>query len=320
MKKMRYLQSVLQFLFTVLVSPVIAQNFASVDSAVKQFGGMSDKNVATIAQTITLAFPEKISKARAIYYWIAKNIALDPKASRSNDQKNSDPVKVIELRKATPLGFSLLFQEMCSQAGIRCLSVDGYSKNFAGEINDPADEMNHSWNVVQLGQSKDEWYYVDAAKAAGFLDKKQSIFTPQFCSAYFFADKNLFNLGNYPDNGAWQLGPGPKSLKDFYALPVIGSAAFELGIQKPAPAIGMLKSKLGGKINFTILQNGKKEITKLEILAGEERKKPKPMLVKFSSAEAGMQFTYTCKTEGEYPLIILADGREILAYKLVVEE
>ncbi|MBP6372122.1 MAG: transglutaminase domain-containing protein, partial [Ferruginibacter sp.] len=119
MKKMRYLQSVLQFLFTVLVSPVIAQNFASVDSAVKQFGGMSDKNVATIAQTITLAFPEKISKARAIYYWIAKNIALDPKASRSNDQKNSDPVKVIELRKATPLGFSLLFQEMCSQAGIR---------------------------------------------------------------------------------------------------------------------------------------------------------------------------------------------------------
>ncbi|MBK7733843.1 MAG: hypothetical protein IPI36_00610 [Chitinophagaceae bacterium] len=130
----------------------------------------------------------------------------------------------------------------------------------------------------------------------------------------------MFNLGNYPDNGAWQLGPGPKSLKDFYALPVIGSAAFELGIQKPAPAIGMLKSKLGGKINFTILQNGKKEITKLEILAGEERKKPKPMLVKFSSAEAGMQFTYTCKTEGEYPLIILADGREILAYKLVVEE
>ncbi len=299
---------------------LFAQGYAKVDSVVKRLGPMADKNVATIAKTITLPFSEKINKARAIYYWIAQHIALDPKATKSYDQKNSDPVKVIELRKATPLGFSLLFQEMCSQADIRCLSVDGFTKNFAGEINDPADEINHSWNVVQLGQSKDEWYYVDVAKAAGYLDNKQSLFTPHFSSAYFFADKVLFNLSHYPDNSAWQLGPGPKSLEDFYALPVIGAAAFELKIQKPAPANGSIKAKLNGKIEFTIPVTGEMNSSKLEIIAGDERKNPKPELVKFSSTDGGMQFTYACKKEGEFPLKILADGKEILAYKLVVEE
>lgn len=320
MKNNRFKPFALWFIFTLTALQGFAQNYAKTDSLVKGFGAMTDKNVAQIAQTITISFPEKIQKARAVFYWIAHNIAIDPKATKSYDQKNSDPVKVIELRKATPLGFSLLFQEMCSQADIRCLSVDGYTKSFADEINDQPDEINHSWNVVQLGQSKDEWFYVDVAKAAGYLDKKQSLFTPEFCSAYFFTNKILFNLSHYPDNGAWLLGPGPKSLKDFYALPVFGAAAFELGVQKPMPASGLLKSKLNGKIDFTIPYNEKKNITKLEIVAGDERKNPKPVLVKFSSAEGGMQFTYNCKTEAEFPLKILADGREILVYQLLVEE
>ena len=71
---------------------------------------------------------------------------------------------------------------MCSQANIRCLSVDGYVKNFPEEINDIPDEINHSWNVVQLGLSPEEWYYVDAAKGSGYLDKKRSVFTKKFTS------------------------------------------------------------------------------------------------------------------------------------------
>lgn len=281
---------------------------------------MSDKNVATIAREITISFTDKKDKARAIYYWISNNVALDPKAIKSNDQRNNDPVKVIELRKATALGFSLLLQEMCSQADIRCLSVDGYSKFFPEEINDPSDEINHSWNVVQLGQSPEEWYYVDAAKGSGFLDKKQASFTKKFTSEYFFADRILFNLDHYPDNSAWQLGTGPKSLKDFYALPVIAAAAYELGLQKPQPPGGLIKTKTKGSVSFSFPFTGTKNISAIELIIGDEKKQPKPVPMNFSTSGGIISFTYQFKTEDEFPLKITADGRELLAYKMEVSE
>lgn len=296
------------------------QQYAKVDDFVKSLGPMADKNVAVIAKEITISFSGKEEKARAIYYWIANNVALDPKSIKSNDQRNSDPVKVIELRKATALGFSLLLQEMCSQANIRCLSVDGYTKSFSGEINDPADEPNHSWNVVQLGQSPEEWFYVDAAKGAGFLDIKQSEFTKKFSSEYFFANRILFNLDHYPSNSAWQLGAGPKSLKDFYGLPVIAAAAYELGLQKPQPAGGLIKTKTTGSVSFKFPYNSTKNISAIELIIGDEKKQPKPVPMNFSASDGYISFTYQFKREDEFPLKIMADGVPLLAYKAEVSD
>lgn len=310
------------FLLLNLLVPfsVFAQQYSKVDNFVKSLGPMPDKNVAVIAKEITISFTEKEDKARAIYYWISNNVALDPKSIKSGDQRNSDPVKVIELRKATALGFSLLLQEMCSQAGIRCLSVDGYTKSFPGEINDPADEPNHSWNVVQLGQSPEEWYYVDAAKGAGFLDSKQAVFIKKFSSEYFFANRILFNLDHYPDNSAWQLGAGPKSLKDFYALPVIAPAAYELGLQKPQPAGGLIKTNTKGTVSFNFPYSSAKSINAIELIMGDEKKQSKPVPMNFSTSGGSISFTYQFKREDEFPLKIMADGVELLSYKAEVSE
>lgn len=295
------------------------KNYNPVDSRVQQAGAMADKNLAVIAATLTGSFTSKEEKARAIYYWIANYIALDPKGVKTNDQKNSDPVKVIELRKATSLGISLLFQEMCSQANIRCLSVDGYVKNFPEEINDIPDEINHSWNVVQLGLSPEEWYYVDAAKGSGYLDKKRSVFTKKFTSGYFFANKILFNLDHYPDNKAWQLEDGPGSLKEFYALPVIEAGAYDLGLQKPKPSAGLLKLKTNATVQFSIPYKGNK-IDSIELVTGKEKKLNKPIPVDFKISDNTILFSYIFKTEAEYPLLIRVDGKEILSYLLEVNE
>lgn len=299
--------------------PAQQKKYHTVDSRVQQAGAMADKNLALIAATITGSFTNKEDKARAIFYWIANNIALDPKGIKTNDQKNSDPVKVIELRKATSLGFSLLFQEMCSQANIRCLSVDGYVKDFPEAINDIPDEMNHSWNVVQLGQSPEEWYYVDAAKASGYLDKKFSMFTKKFTSGYFFADKILFNLDHYPDNKAWQLEDGANSLKEFYALPVIAANAYDLGLQKPKPATGFLRIKTNTTISFSIPYNGS-QVDTVTLVTGQEKKLNKPIPVNFKTTDYTISFNYTFKTEAEFPLRIFIDGKQVLSYLLEVNE
>ncbi|MDB5203632.1 MAG: hypothetical protein JWQ27_3041 [Ferruginibacter sp.] len=296
-----------------------AKKYKPVDDIVQKLGALTAFNVATIGDTITRPFSGKDEKARAIFYWIANNIALDPKAIRGNDQKNSLPELVVKNRKATPLGFSLLVQEMCSMANIRCLSVDGYLKNFPEDINNKADEINHSWNVVQLGQSPEQWYYVDAARASGFLDKKMSTFTKYFTSEYFFADKALFNLDHYPDNGAWQLGGGPKSIKDFYALPVFSNASYEYGLKQPMPVSGLIKTKIKNSTTFSFNYNGA-PIAKIELLIGEGKTALKPEPMNFTASGSTVSFTYQFKKEDTYPVSVVVDGKDLLQYFVEVTE
>ena len=289
-----------------------------VDETVQKLGALSAFNVAVIADTITAPFPGKEEKARAIFFWIANNIALDPKATKQNDAKNNLPEKVIELRKATPLGFSLLLQEMCSAANIRCISVDGYTRLYPEEINEPVDEVNHAWNVVQLGQSPETWYFTDASRASGFLDKKMTAFTKQFTSEYFFADKKLFNRVFFPNNSAWQLGGGVKSLKDFYALPVISNAAFPAELSLISPVTGYIKTKLKTPVIFSFRVN--KPVINISVVTGDGKKQAKPEDVKFEEKAGVLSFSYKFKKEDTAPLSILVDGKEILQYMTEVSE
>lgn len=319
--EMNRILNILVSLFFITNTFAQTNSYKYIDDEVAKFGALKNSNVATIADTITRSLRENEQKARAIYYWIANNIAIDPKATKQNDQKNIEPEKVIVLRKATPLGFSLLVQEMCSYAKIRCLSVDGYVKNFAKEINEKADEKNYSWNVIQLGQSPETWYYVDACRASGFIDKDQKTFTKQFTSQYFFTERKLFNLIYYPDNMAWQLGDGgPKSVNGYYALPVIGNYAVAMEMRKPMPLTGFIKTKLKTSVNFSFGINSDNTINKISLLIGDDKKLPKEEPMNFDNNSGQISFSYEFKKEDTFPIRIIADGKVILEYMVEVIE
>jgi transglutaminase/protease-like cytokinesis protein 3 len=295
-------------------------NYSATDQFVERQGAMDSLNLAQIAQRITAVSGDKEQQARAIFYWIANNIALDPKAIKGNDQRRSLPEEVVKARKGTALGFSKLYQEMASIANIRCLVVDGFIRSGIEDLNSPADEINHSWNVVQLGQSPDSWYVLDAAKASGTMDKKMTVFTKRFTSGYFFTDKTLFNLDHYADNSAWQLGPGPKSIKEFYSLPIIGQAAYDYVLKKPTPATGLIKTKTKGKVAFTLPVNSGATIETVSLLIGEGKKIQKPEPMNFTNSGGAINFSYQFKVEDTYPVKILVDGKEILEYMVEVSE
>ncbi len=317
-------KSLLTLLSFIAISICFAQTinpkYKKVDDAVQKLGALTKFNVADIADTITENFSTNEEKARAIFYWIANNIAIDPKAIKQQDEKNKLPEKVIELRRATPLGFSLLVQEMCSYAKIRCLSVDGFVKNHAYEINEKSDEKNYSWNVVQLGQSPETWYYIDACRASGFLDPKLTSFTKHFTSQYFFADKKLFNLIYFPDNMAWQLGGGNKSIKDFYALPIIGNEAIGLEMKKLLPLTGLIKTTIAKPVSFSFSVNNDNTIQKISILIGDEKKKQKEEPMNFENNGGDIRFAYTFKKDDTFPIQIVVDGKIMLQYIVQVAE
>jgi len=298
------------------IAQINVKQYENVDLYVKKLGPLPLLNLASITDTLTQNFSDKTLKSRAIFSWIANNIALDPKAVRSNDTKNIQPENVILNRKTTSLGFATLVQEMCSLSDIRCLTVDGYSRLNTDQIGEMPEDLNHSWNVIQLGTSPSNWYYVDAAKASGSLDKKFMLFTPLFSECYFFSEKNIFNLDHFPDNNAWMLGNGIKNAKIFFDLPLIGTGAYNQKLISFFPENGFIKSNTKKAISFTVKLQNDIDVSDVSIIIGDGAKQSKPERINFTSSIGEIEFNYTFKKEGEYPFKILVNGNEMLTYKI----
>ncbi|RYG35395.1 MAG: hypothetical protein EOO01_31525 [Chitinophagaceae bacterium] len=297
-----------------------AQDYSSVDKYAGEVGKLDSLNVAQISDTLTRKFADKEQKARAIFYWVANNIEPDLRASKSNDNKKILPEQVVLSRKTTPLGFATLVQEMMSRANIRCLTVDGFIKRNSGDIGNAPDEPNHAWNVVQLGQSADQWYYLDAFLASGSIDTRYTRFIKKFTGEYFFTDRAVFNLQHYPDNSAWLFGPGPKSVKEFFNQPVLYSSGAALGIEQIDPTTGTIKTKARNPVSFSFRINGKTEPQQVYMVTGDERKPDAPVPVRFTYSGGTLSFSHQFKRDDEYPARIVVDGNVVLEYLAIVQE
>ena len=316
------LQKLLPALFLISVLPAVAQtngrDFKAIDAYVKSLGPLQGMSMGTINNVVSNKFTDKIDKARAIYYWIAHHIAYDIKAARTNNVTKNTPAEVLASRKATGIGFASLFQDMCSSADIRCLTVDGFVKNSSQQIGEKDTEINHSWAVVQLGQSPETWFYVDPASGSGYFDADMKVFTPYYTDAYFFTEKETFNLQHYPDNEAWKLGSAPKNKGDFFELPVVRVAAMELGIKKVSPNNGKLKAKAGKGVKFSFTLKTTEDITKVELGVGE-KKKYKVEEIQYSNSASTLSFTYKFEDANSYPVTVFVNGKEFVQYYIDVE-
>ncbi|MBU3714616.1 MAG: hypothetical protein FGM46_06665 [Ferruginibacter sp.] len=296
------------------------QEQKKIETKIQPLGALEAYNLATITDTITKPFFDKREKALAIYYWIANHITISPESVRSYDSRDTDPASVIKNRKTNAIGFSLLFQEMCSMANIRCLFITGYTKYNTDEINEPADEPNHAWNVVQIGLSPDTWYYVDASKACGITDTKFYSFTKKFNWNYFFSDKNIFNLDHFPENRSWILGKGSKSKKEFYSIPVVESGAYQLGTYHPIPYKGFIKTKTSKPVAFSIKRQRENPIWKIFLIIKIGNKEAKKIDLQFKEEYEILEFEYTFDVEDTYVVTINADGNDLYTYVVESEE
>lgn len=293
-----------------------ARDFSEIDAYVQKLGKLDSMNMGTISKLVTKPYSDKIDKARAIYYWITHNIAYDVKSARTSDTRKNTPTEVLLYRKAVGIGFASLFQDMCSSADIRCLTADGFVRHKAEEIGEKGTEINHSWAVVQLGQSPDTWYYVDPAWGSGYVDDDQKIFTPQFNAGYFFANKTLFNWQHYPDNEAWKLGPGaPKNKGDFYDLPILKGASYDLGLKQFTPKNGRVKTTEGGTVTFTFSLNPDIEVNKVTIIYGQS-KRTKTVEATYTFTYGNLSIKQKFEQAGDYPVTIIVNDKPLAVYRV----
>jgi hypothetical protein len=293
--------------------------FKIVDDYVKSLGSLDTLNMGTISYVVTKKFSESRDKVRAIFDWIAYNISFDCKAARNNGNEKTNSDDVLKFRRTTSTGYATLFQDMCSVVKIRCLTVNGYAKYSVEDINEIPDQFNHAWVVVQLGQSPESWYYVDPTWGSGFTDAKMTTYTKQFNDDYFFANKSLFNFQHFPDNKAWQIGAGPKSVKDFFELPLVKHKAYEFGLAGFVPQNGFIKSTVSKPVLFNIRINAfaKVDIVALEI-GTEKRKSIKT--VDYTYNNGLISFSYKFDEDDAYPVTILINNKPVLGYFAEVVE
>ena len=294
------------------------RDFTKIDAYVKSLGPLTTMSMGTINNVVSNKFTDKMDKARAIYYWVAHNITYDVKAARSNSNAKNIPAEVLLTRKATGLGFASLFQDMCSSADIRCLTVDGFVKYNTKQIGEKDQEINHSWAVVQLGESPEEWYYVDAAFGSGYLNADMKEFTKAYTDAYFFTEKASFNLQHFPDNQAWKLGNAPKSKKDFFDMPVVKTAAVEFEIKKCSPNDGKINAKVDKAVKFSFTVKSTENITKVELGMGE-KKKYKLEEIQYSNSATVLSFSYKFQDANSYPVTVFVNGKEFAQYYVDIE-
>lgn len=302
-----------------VVAQTTDSSYKAVDDYVNKIGKLDTMNLGTITYLITKKFPEPKDKVRAIFNWITNNISFDCKAARNVDNTKTSSDLVLKTRKTNAGGYAALFQDMCSVVKIRCLTVDGYLKNNVEQIDEKPDELNHTWAVVQLGQSPETWHYIDPALGSGYTDEKIATFIKSYNDDYFFADKKIFNYQHFADNSAWQIGPGPKSLKEFIGLPLVQNASYEYGINNFIPASGKIKTKSSKPVQFSFKINPdiKIEIVSLEI--GETKKK-KRKTVDYTESNGAVNFSYKFEEDDTIPVTILINNKPVLGYRVEVTE
>jgi len=180
---------------------------------------------------------------------------------------------------------------------------------------------------LKLHHDKHHQAYVNGANAIfEKLDKARSenadadmkVFTKYYTDAYFFTEKETFNLLHYPDNEAWKLGKAPKNKTDFFELPVLKVAAAEFGLKKFSPNEGKVKTKVNKAFKFSFTLKNTGDIVKVELGVGE-KKKYKVIEVSFNSSAGQLVFSYKFEEENAYPVTVFINGKELATYLFEVE-
>jgi hypothetical protein len=162
-------------------------------------------------------------KANAIYNWVTHNIAYDVKALSHFPRHYDDKVaQTLKTHKAVCEGYSQVFVQLCKDAGLQAVTVDGYARDWTIDNGDEMYIPRHEWSAVRIDG---KWQLVDATWGAGDIYQhiswirkvinkilhrnrvraKNLKFRFKYDPKYFLQDPETFRLKHMPSDPLWQL-------------------------------------------------------------------------------------------------------------------
>ncbi|MCX7218381.1 MAG: hypothetical protein NTY70_05385 [Burkholderiales bacterium] len=186
-------------------------------------------------------------KVRAIYRWISDRITYDVDAFLSGNVQSMSSAEVLQKRVSVCGGFSALFEELATQAGLEVKSIAGYAKSYGTVQGTHFEKPNHAWNAIKVDG---EWRMVDATWGAGYV--KEGKYSKVLSETFFLAPPEQFVFSHLPAEERWQLQRTPHlSQQEFEALPLIQPTFFHNDISASEAWNTAKKSDFSGSFVHT---------------------------------------------------------------------
>ena len=181
-------------------------------------------NLSGLVDQLISGEDDVFKQVKNIHDWVALNISYDAKQYFSADiTKEQSSSEVFKTKLAVCEGYSNLFLQMCSYAGIKSTKISGYARGAGFSISDNEQiNSNHAWNAVFLDGN---WYLVDSTWDAGYLKGRH--FKQEYETSYLFLEPENMIYTHYPEIKMWQLLEHPIESSEYQDLPYLRGEYFQ---------------------------------------------------------------------------------------------
>lgn len=294
----KFLTFILFFIFSIS----FGQDLTAVDQKVLNYSEISD--IVVLSQKIDSDFNTELEKVRAIYTWIANNVAysyLEIKPSTGIEDSVLAKNTVVK-KRAICHGYSILFKEICKLLKIESRQVVGFAKNSISDIGLNL-KSNHAWNIVVVEKKE---YLIDVTWAAGYY--KRGKFTKEISYAYFLAKPEILIKSHYPDDYEDSLLNKKIARATFNNWPrTYIRRADSIVLKKP------IKGRVGKRHNTKFIYQTKKEVKRVSYSVGDKFFQVKDFEIENDSLTF---FTKSHKYKSK-KLIIFINGKAINGFKIL---
>lgn len=180
------------------------RDFSAVDTHATRYPRQSlpNSDLKWLAEQLCSPFDSPTDKARAIYKWLAENIAYNADAFFSGNVQASTPASTMRSGLAVCEGYASLFVAIAIHAQLDCLVVSGHGKGYGFQAVEldaplPPPSTNHAWNAVRLDDGA--WHLIDATWGAGSVTTAG--YSKNFNPALFTNTNEEFGFRHFPSNG-----------------------------------------------------------------------------------------------------------------------
>jgi hypothetical protein len=201
---------------------------ASTSSGVGNGAAAAAVALSEITSAIAREHASTYDRARAVYEWIAGNLAYDVHGYLTDSFGDMSAEATFARRTAVCEGFVNLFVRMANDVGVQAQKVEGYAKGFDHTPGTKTKKPNHAWVAFRDGRA---WKLADPTWGAGHIENLE--FAPSFNWWYFDVDPAALALSHFPKEKRWHLVRRAPSRSVFERMAAVPRALLEVGL---APA------------------------------------------------------------------------------------
>ncbi len=223
-----------QVLLLIAPAAVAAQDAHQAPAPYRRVPLRATYRVERLAQRLTRNCETDSHKVAAIHHWITHHIKYDVKKYLAGDLSEETSKRALRKRKATCVGYSTLFLDLCTASDLPCAKISGIAKSMDFDVGRRVALTDHMWNAVEINNA---WYLMDITWASGHVvygrrtlwGVLSHVFTlgryptfrisPRFQRnpnyRYYLKSGEAFIYNHLPAHPMWQLQVQPKTYDAF---------------------------------------------------------------------------------------------------------